>query len=419
MTNNNDIETFVNLVSSNSCIKADKTFSDNIKSTKGFSFCSQDEIINNPNLICKKTNRGRKEKNKIPNDKLKCEVCLELSDCSNETLISCSNCDCFFHKSCYSQYEEITTSTTEDDEIHSYKCIRCIKAIESDKSIYDFKCFICNHSNGVLNYNRQNNIYYHQICLDNIPELNSLKEDELTKEKIKKWRYKNSCKYCGKKLSKSIAVTKCKKPKCKEYYHIPCAIAKGLIFNQTFMKKFYHVSQNNQIPFYCANHNKKIVTQYKNYVMNMKKEINNENNLYDNNEEKKTFLNELKNNEEKNDGDDGEEIEEEKYIWKKCSSKNIKEENCCCCDKIDDYIDEDISFEERKENNDDMYLDESFEKENNNNFDINYEVMKENDFIMNNINLNKKRQYKYIRNKENIGFNTILMCFKDENENSN
>ena len=249
--------------------------------------------------------------------------------------------------------------------------------------------------------------------------MNGLKEDELTKEKIKKWRYKNSCKYCGKKLSKSIAVTKCKKPKCKEYYHIPCAIAKGLIFNQTFMKKFYHVSQNNQIPFYCANHNKKIVTQYKNYVMNMKKEINNENNLYDNNEEKKTFLNELKNNEEKNDGDDGEDIEEEKYIWKKCSSKNIKEENCCCCDKIDDYIDEDISFEERKENNDDMYLDESFEKENNNNFDINYEVMKENDFIMNNINLNKKRQYKYIRNKENIGFNTILMCFKDENENSN
>ena len=58
MTNNNDIETFVNLVSSNSCIKADKTFSDNIKSTKGFSFCSQDEIINNPNFISKKTNRG-------------------------------------------------------------------------------------------------------------------------------------------------------------------------------------------------------------------------------------------------------------------------------------------------------------------------------------------------------------------------
>ena len=120
MTNNNDVETFVNLVSSNSCIKADKTFSDNIKSTKGFSLCSQDEIINNPNLICKKTNRGRKEKNKIPNDQLKCEVCLELSDCSNETLISCSNCDCFFHKSCYSQYEEITTSMTEDDEIRSW-----------------------------------------------------------------------------------------------------------------------------------------------------------------------------------------------------------------------------------------------------------------------------------------------------------
>ena len=414
MTNQYDLETFVNLDSSYKSIKADKTFSDNIKTTKGNSYSSQDEFLYNPNLISKKTNRGRKEKNKISNDQLKCEVCLELSDCSKETLISCSNCDCFFHKSCYDQYEEITSSI-DDYEMNSYKCIRCIKAIELNKSIYDFKCFICNHSNGVLNYSNQNNIYYHQICLDNIPELNGLKQEELTKEKIKKWRYKNSCKYCGKKLSKSIAVTKCKKSKCKEYYHIPCAIVKGLIFNQTFMKQFYHVSKNNQIPFYCSNHNKKIIGQYKNYVMNMKKNSNNINNLYDNNEKSMTFLKDLKNNEEKSDRDDNEDFEEEKYVWKKCSSKNIREESCCFYNKDDSFYEE-TSFEEKKENNDNLCLDESFENENNNIFDINYEVMKENDFIMNNINLNKKGEYKYIQKKENnIGFNTILRCFNLEN----
>ena len=83
MTNQYDLETFVNLDSSYKSIKADKTFSDNIKTTKGNSYSSQDEFLYNPNLISKKTNRGRKEKNKISNDQLKCEVCLELSDCSN------------------------------------------------------------------------------------------------------------------------------------------------------------------------------------------------------------------------------------------------------------------------------------------------------------------------------------------------
>ena len=82
------------------------------------------------------------------------------------------------------------------------------------------------------------------------------------KEKIRRWRYKNSCKYCGEKLSKSVAVIKCKKPKCKDYYHVPCAVVKGMIFSLNFMRKYYNISKNEQIPFYCSNHNKKIVNQY-------------------------------------------------------------------------------------------------------------------------------------------------------------
>ena len=44
------------------------------------------------------------------------------------------------------------------------------------------------------------------------------------------------------------------------FYHIPCAIRKGLIFDINFMKKYYHTEQ---IPFYCSNHCKKIQSDYK------------------------------------------------------------------------------------------------------------------------------------------------------------
>ena len=259
-----DIEISVTLDKSSNSVKTDdKSLSIKSKSCTKNSLFSQNDSLSNQNLISRKTNRGRKEKNKFDNNQPKCEVCLEFAEFSKETLISCSICNCFFHKSCFNQYEEITSS---DEEVKYYRCIRCTHALNLNKNINEFKCFICFHSNSVLKFNRVQGIYYHQICLDNLPELNCLPDEEITKDKIKKWRYKNSCKFCGKKLSKNIAVTKCKNPKCKEHYHIPCAVAKGNIFDLKFMKEFYHVDKNNQIPFYCSNHNKKIYNQYKNYL---------------------------------------------------------------------------------------------------------------------------------------------------------
>jgi hypothetical protein len=46
------------------------------------------------------------------------------------------------------------------------------------------------------------------------------------REIMKKWRYKNSNKYYGEKLSKLVDVIKFNKLYCKEYYHIPCNIDK-------------------------------------------------------------------------------------------------------------------------------------------------------------------------------------------------
>ena len=396
-----DIEISVTLDKSSNSVKTDdKSLSIKSKSFTNNSLFSQNDSLSNQNLISRKTNRGRKEKNKFDNNQPKCEVCLEFAEFSKETLISCSTCNCFFHKSCFNQYEEITSS---DEEVKYYRCIRCTHALNLNKNINEFKCFICYHSDKVLKFNRVQGIYYHQICLDNLPELNCLPDEEITKDKIKKWRYKNSCKFCGKKLSKNIAVTKCKNPKCKEHYHIPCAVAKGNIFDLKFMKEFYHVDKNNQIPFYCSNHNKKIYNQYKNYLMNLKKL----NGLPFNKEEKELIYNEETKLDEEYIKDD---IEQDGNIiksWKKNSSDITNKE------KEEEYKeDEDEEFisyyeENENENLEINELDESFD----NSKDDYLTTFKK---ICYGIDCNNIPIYKEFNSKRRISLSTFEECFKSK-----
>jgi len=403
-----DIEISVTLDKSSNSVKTDdKSLSIKSKSCTKNSLFSQNDSLSNQNLISRKTNRGRKEKNKFDNNQPKCEVCLEFAEFSKETLISCSTCNCFFHKSCFNQYEEITSS---DEEVKYYRCIRCTHALKLNKNINEFKCFICYHSDKVLKFNRVQGIYYHQICLDNLPELNCLPEEEITKDKIKKWRYKNSCKFCGKKLSKNIAVTKCKNPKCKEHYHIPCAVAKGNIFDLKFMKEFYHVDKNNQIPFYCSNHNKKIYNQYKNYLMNLKKL----NGLPFNKEEKELIYNEETKLDEEYVKDD---IEQDGNIikgWEKNSSDiTNKEKEECYEEKEEEYKeDEDEEFisyyeENENENLEINELDESFD----NSKDDYLTTFKK---ICYGIDCNNIPIYKEFNSKRRISLSTFEECFKSK-----
>jgi hypothetical protein len=403
-----DIEISVTLDKSSNSVKTDdKSLSIKTKSCTKNSLFSKNDSLSNQNLISRKTNRGRKEKNKFDNNQPKCEVCLEFAEFSKETLISCSTCNCFFHKSCFNQYEEITSS---DEEVKYYRCIRCTHALNLNKNINEFKCFICYHSDKVLKFNRVQGIYYHQICLDNLPELNCLPEEEITKDKIKKWRYKNSCKFCGKKLSKNIAVTKCKNPKCKEHYHIPCAVAKGNIFDLKFMKEFYHVDKNNQIPFYCSNHNKKIYNQYKNYLMNLKKL----NGLPFNKEEKELIYNEETKLDEEYIKDD---IEQDGNIiksWKKNSSDiTNKEKEECYEEKEEEYKeDEDEEFisyceENENENLEINELDESFD----NSKDDYLTTFKK---ICYGIDCNNIPIYKEFNSKRRISLSTFEECFKSK-----
>lgn len=212
------------------------------------------------NKILKWTNRGRKEIISLPEDITKCDICLKYSIYPKEELAQCCLCKCLFHKSCYNQYIQTMQNHTEK----AFKCIRCIQSLQCGDKIQNCKCFICGYANKTLNYDKMNNIYYHQICLIFLNEIKEFHSYKNIQKQIKKWRFKHACKYCRSKLSKVSAVIKCKKPKCNFFYHIPCAIRKGLIFDINFMKKYYHTEQ---IPFYCSNHNNKIKMEYKRKIL--------------------------------------------------------------------------------------------------------------------------------------------------------
>ena len=349
-------------------LKGKCSFSNDLKDQKtSYSSSLDDNKEINTRKITKRTNKGRKENFSLPTDKIKCDICLEYSDFSKEEIISCSRCQGHFHKSCYDQYEIINSSSPNSTPI--YKCFRCVQADKLNKNINDkdFNCFICGHSNKVLNYNPLNRLYYHMICLLFISELCDLTKEEMSKEKIRRWRYKNSCKYCGEKLSKSVAVIKCKKPKCKDYYHVPCAVIKGMIFSLNFMRQYYNISKNEQIPFYCSNHNKKIVNQYKNYIMKEEEKKETEEIQEKNLErkEEKTFLNfEDQDNKEIFGEDNDLELDESitGMDLDEDEDKKMKES-----EEIENN-EEDIQNEEEKPKT--MDLDDSF---NNDVFDLNFE----------------------------------------------
>ena len=364
------------------------------------------------NQIDKKTNRGRKEKNPLPKDVLKCEICLQYKDISKEELIFCCICKCLFHKSCNPQYEVLPSPS---NKILLYKCIRCSQAAKLHKPITDFSCFICNHSENVLNYSTQSRLFYHQPCLFFINELNSLDKEEVYREAIRKWRYKNSCKYCGEKLSKLIAVIKCSKSQCKEYYHIPCAIDKGMIFDLNFMKEFYKKSSFNQIPFFCANHNKKISRQYKDYINEKFNEIEKEK------QNKKTFQNDSEFEEEKEDFENDEnemkyEDEDEKdekfsEFCKSIASMSIADDDSENNQNEDKKEDEEESTKQKHSGtNDSMDLDD-YDK--NNNFNLNFEK------IAKNVEKDKKKfSFKEMNSQKNnykIGFNVDEFCSTKNN----
>ena len=409
------------------CFNVEKNSIQSSKTTKDSRSPSLEETECTQHLISRKTLRGRKEKMSLPKNKLKCEICLQFSDFSEEDLLSCSTCKCLFHKSCYDQYEMYPSS---NNETSSFKCIRCSYALNYNKSIYEYKCFICGNTNGVLKRNCLNGLFYHKICAQLLNEFKGLEEEDLCKEKIRRWRYKNSCRYCGEKLSKSKVVIKCKNPKCKEYFHIPCAIEKGMLFDLNYMKEYYGVSNFDEIPFYCSNHNKKLSFMYKTYVLKNNSYIKCKKNLNFRefekceSEEKKTFLDYLEELSEKKLNENCSTMfqnfnnkSNKDFLYKKSNTISIIEE-----ENINEIYSQDCSLqnenEEQRNKNMCIGMDESFENNNNNAFNLNFEkFLKENKTYINDECLLEDKSYSG-NYYHNFGFfDSNLFNLKNDNDN--
>lgn len=221
-------------------------------------------------LITKKTQRGRKTKSPLPKEP-RCSICLEFSEHSSETLIKCQKCKAMLHPSCYHMIINPCDYST-------FTCERCTEAAEESKNLDSYHCFICDQCDGILAKNPFTKEFYHTLCLRLVPELyeEASSMEDVTRDKIRKWRYKNSCKYCQSKLSKSKAVIKCANPKCKDYYHIPCAIEKGMLFSTDYLYKYYDLEDQKErisVPFFCSCHNKRLAASYRKDILYDNKEF--------------------------------------------------------------------------------------------------------------------------------------------------
>jgi hypothetical protein len=176
-----------------------------------------------------------------------------------------------------------------------------------------------------------------------------------------------------------------------------------MIFDLKFMKKYYNVKSNAEIPFFCSNHNKKVSFLYKNYALNldsgkkMKKGypfslinkrrkrsflVQNRKNRYKrrkfiNNDNKKKTKFIIINNEVDNQMKKSVNLDENKI-----SNNQAKEENVSLINKKDEIF----PSKEKENNINGDNLNNSFENNNNNDVLDFAKIIKDNNILRDNRN---------------------------------
>lgn len=289
-------------------------------------YTAQEQSDVNFFFLSKKTRRGRKSNFQLPQGP-RCTICLEFKEFSSEPIEKCSKCNSLFHYSCYTSLLNSSNSnktTLRNLKSSNFICCKCSYANKQNRIIETVKCGICSMSNGILEQQHSHNdsgndndnesgLFYHSFCKRLIPEL-----VEESNTCLRKWRYKNSCHFCKAKLSRDQPVIKCLNSKCKEFYHIPCAIEKGMLFSIWFQADFYNKKNQESIPFYCSCHNKRLVTCYKEHMYEFnRKSTRYSSDSHNDNDESHNY----------NDNDTIEETEKKKESEKEdyCTSDQPKE----------------------------------------------------------------------------------------------
>ena len=295
------------------------------------------------------------------NNEIRCSICL-----GYEKLVpncfKCILCSSYFHLECYNLFKlpETKENILKEENLPNFECFRCKEEKILSKNI---TCYLCKTHNGITK-KLENDKYLHHYCYV------FFKDSLMNKGG-------GSCKNCS---HKKIPVLKCQETKCKDKYHIQCAIDKQIIFWLPFMREEDKINKekfNDKILFFCEIHNEDLIKNYNDYYTTMllskndkNEEPINNNNISTNNLEKNL---EIKNNDKNNS-----EIIPQKMP--ESESNNIPNEQ------------KSIKEEKKIENNDMNEKDNKKEKDKNNENIIPNINLHTGNNTNNNLNINEKEK---------------------------
>ena len=372
---------------------------------------SDQDSLSNKQLLNRKKKRDSNisseifDQNSSTNNEIICSICL-----GEEKLIpncfKCSTCSSYFHIECYNLF---TFPATQEDKINienvlnNFECYRCK---EEKKYGMEFTCYICKRHSGIIKKIEEEKFLHHFCYVFFKDNLNYSKGGN-----------------CNKCSRKKIQVLKCEDAKCKEKYHIQCAIDHKIIFCLPYMRSGdLKVDKNNfneKIPFYCEIHNYDLIKNFKDYTLTMQISKNDkiqpnisetQKNENDNNIEKE---NNIKKNieEEKNNNSNNKISKESKDNEINNKNENNNTTNTISINNSSLVKKENIISDNGNTNNKlkNMKI--------NNNINIINDIIKENIYISNNLKLEENQENNISSNINLHSFN--LTCSTDNKTNVN
>ena len=285
-------------------------------------FKSDQDSLSNKQLLNRKKKRDSNisseifEQNSISNNEIRCSICL-----GEEKLIpncgKCITCGSYFHLECYNLFKLPETKEqliNEETFINNnYECYRCR---EERRVGMEIKCFVCKEHIGIIKQIEQDKFLHHYCYIFFKDSLNNLK-----------------CGICKECSLKKIPLLKCQETKCKDKYHIQCAIKRQMIFWLPFMRGDEKINEdkfNDKINFFCNLHNETLINEFNSYVLTMQvsKKEGEQNKTQEEKEEnnKDNEMNSNKKNEVENNVNNNKEQKREENNMNNKEEKKVNEE---------------------------------------------------------------------------------------------
>ena len=229
---------------------------------------SDKDTLSKKQLLNKKKKRDSNksseiEQNSSINHEIRCSICL-----GEEKLLpkcfKCKTCEAYFHVECYNLFtfpETTEAKIHEGNVLDNFECYRCKK--EKEMGV-EFRCSVCKGHEDIMKQFEPKKFVHHYCYVFFKDSLDNLKG--------------GICKECN---FKKIPALKCEEGKCKEKYHIQCAIKKEIIIWLPFMRGDEKINPdkfNDKITFLCYEHNKIVLDEFKKYALNMQKSKNDKEN---------------------------------------------------------------------------------------------------------------------------------------------